>query len=408
MNTVVVGLQFGDEGKGKVVDAISSKYDIAVRFQGGPNAGHTVVVGGKRYKFHMLPAGIMGTGLGIIGNGCVVSPDKLMEEISEIFGDTMPNFKVSHRAHIILDVHVEMDGWEERMRSSKIGTTKRGIGPAYQDKVGRYGIRFQDLLAENVLEKKLENMKKRYEPYGLNFDVKEIKKKLLDFGRAMRERITDVSLLLNMEIKNGKSVLFEGAQGTLLDVDFGTYPFVTSSNTVAAQASVGSGVPITSIDNILGVAKAYITRVGQGPLPTEIEGEDAKKLRDAGGEYGTTTGRPRRVGWLDLPLLRYAAMINGVREIALTKIDVLGKMDEIYVCDKYIKEGVKYEYPPLDLNGVEPELVRFESWGNILENESVSDIPEVMEYIRFIEERTGIKVKMVSYGERRKDMEYIA
>jgi len=407
MNTVVVGLQFGDEGKGKVVDAISSKYDIAVRFQGGPNAGHTVVVGDKKYKFHMLPAGIIGAGLGIIGNGCVVSPDRLMEEIKEIFGNSMPNFKVSHRAHIILDVHVEMDGWEEKIRSSKIGTTKRGIGPAYQDKVGRYGIRFHDLLAEEILEKKLENLRRRYEPYGLDFDVKETKKKLLEFGGIIREKIADVSLLLNTEIKNGKSVLFEGAQGTLLDVDFGTYPFVTSSNTVAAQASVGSGVPINYINDILGVAKAYITRVGQGPLPTEIDGEDAKKLRDAGGEYGTTTGRPRRVGWLDLPLLRYAAMINGVREMVLTKVDVLGKMDEIYVCDKYIKEGVKYEYPPMNLEGVEPEFVRFESWGNILENERITDIPEIMEYIRFVEERTGIRVKMVSYGERRRDMSYI-
>ncbi|MCH6575888.1 MAG: adenylosuccinate synthase, partial [Bacteroidetes bacterium] len=342
--TVLVGSQWGDEGKGKIVDILSEKFDIVARYQGGANAGHTVEIGEKQYILHLIPSGILRDGVKcVIGNGVVIDPQALLDEI-KILEDNGINVEgrlfISHNAHLIMPYHKLLDSISESGKN-KIGTTGRGIGPCYIDKFDRKGIRIVDLLNRDVLEKKLRQnddeknilLKKLYGVKG--FDIEEIIKEYISFDEAIDSYVTDVPLMLNNAIKEGKNILLEGAQGTLLDVDHGTYPFVTSSNPTSGGACTGSGIPPNKIDNVFGIVKAYTTRVGNGPFPTELTDEAGEKLRQEGAEFGATTGRPRRCGWFDAFLVRYSAMINGIDAVAVTKLDVLSIFEKIKVCIGY-------------------------------------------------------------------------
>ena len=335
--SIIVGAQWGDEGKGKIVDMLSEEADIVARYQGGANAGHTIVFGGKKYVLHLIPSGILHPDTTcVIGNGVVIDPVALMEEIDmlESMGISVEGrLHISHKAHLIMPYHKQMDAAREKQAGS-IGTTGRGIGPAYYDKALRTGIRIVDLLDRDVLREKIRlNLEEKNQLlkalYGAEpIDVDAMIDEYLEFDTRIDPYITDTTLLLNTALKEGKRVLAEGAQGALLDLDHGTYPFVTSSNPTSGGACTGLGIPPTSISNVMGVVKAYSTRVGNGPFPTELNDETGELLRTEGHEFGATTGRKRRCGWLDIPALRYSIMINGISEIALTKLDVLGVLDE--------------------------------------------------------------------------------
>ncbi|NYZ76320.1 adenylosuccinate synthase [Candidatus Micrarchaeota archaeon] len=352
---VIVGTQWGDEGKGKVVDYYAGKADVVVRFSGGNNAGHTVVVKGKKYAFHLMPSGALrGTQL-IIGNGVVVDPKVLLEEMEMLKKEGItPKLLISERAHVIFPYHRALDEAEEQFKGKrKAGTTKRGIGPCYEDKAGRFGLRMCDLINREMLKEKIDHLfplkEKQIQMYGGRFDFS--KEQLLQeynaYGEKLKEYVCDANLEMNNAINSGKKVLFEGTQGTMLDVDHGMYPVGTSCNVTAGAACTGAGVSPTKINEVVGLMKAYVSRVGEGPLPTELKDETGEYIRKKGAEFGTTTGRPRRVGWLDIPALRYACRINGISGLAITKLDVLAGLEKVNICTSYsLDKKTTGEVPP--------------------------------------------------------------
>jgi adenylosuccinate synthase len=413
----VIGMQWGDEGKGKVVDILAKDFDYIVRFNGGENAGHTVVLDSKEFKLHLLPSGVLySEKFNVIGNGVVINPETLLKEINdfESAGVSMKNLLISERAHLVLPWHKIIDGIDDE--KNEIGTTKKGIGPAYGDKVTRTAaLRIVDLLHPEKLRTKIERIieikRKIIGSYGkeVTFDVDELYNKLLIFAEKIKPFITDTTSVLNRAIKNKKNILLEGAQGTLLDIDHGTYPYVTSSNTVAGSASVGSGIPPTKIDKVIGITKAYTTRVGGGPFQTELKDEIGEKIRQKGGEFGTTTGRPRRCGWLDLVALRYAKMLNDVREIIITKLDVFDGFREIKVCTAYEIDGKEIKDFPVELgDDIKPVYKTFKGW-RISKEEwreaaKKKKLPEqCSEYVDFIRKELDVKIRMVSFGPDRRD-----
>ena len=418
-NVVIVGAQWGDEGKGKIEDILMESADIVVRFQGGNNAGHTVIVGEEKFIFHLIPSGILHPGkVCIIGDGVVVDPEVLIKEIDVLKarGIFRPeDLLISKNAHLIMPYHKKLDVARERLRGeNKIGTTGRGIGPAYEDKVGRSGIRCGDLLNEETFRLKLKSNlieKNHYIKTILHeegFEVHELYHTYMHYAEVIAQHITDTSKFLSDAIGLKKKILFEGAQGTLLDVDHGTYPFVTSSNTVAGQAATGSGVGPSRIDKVIGITKAYCTRVGEGPFPTELSGAEADWLREQGGEYGATTGRPRRCGWFDAVALRYAARINGLDGLVVTKLDVLDKLDKIKVCTAYKYKGEIIEDFPTDGGAAakcEPVYEELDGWNSKTQGiTSFDKLPKKAQaYLKRIEELSGVKVEIVSVGANRKD-----
>ncbi len=409
----VIGTQWGDEGKGKVVDFLCEDADYVVRFQGGSNAGHTIKVGDEKYKFHLLPSGVVRGKTCVIGNGVVVDPEVFLEEIDSLRKRGIePRVMVSDRANVIMPYHKILDGAEESYLGKKrIGTTKRGIGPCYSDKIARKGIRVADLLNENLLRDKLESIfpikEKLAEIYGVrfDFDIDELVEKYTEYGRKIEPYVTDTIAELNRAIKEGKNVLLEGAQGVMLDVDFGTYPYTTSSNTISGGACTGSGIPPKCIDEVIGVVKAYTTRVGMGPLPTELKDEIGKHLQERGGEFGTTTGRARRCGWLDLVVLKHSITISGVDKIALTKLDVLDGLREVKVCVGYEYDGRIMDTVPSNiriLENVKPVYEKLDGWKSVSGAKTFENLPEeAKKYIKFIEEFLDIEVFLVSTGAER-------
>jgi len=401
MNTILIGLQWGDEGKGKVIDVLSKDASYVVRYQGGNNAGHTVVVDGESFVFHLLPSGILHKGkVCVIANGVVVDPVVLLEEIKMINNKRVNiegRLKISEQAHVIFPYHRILDGLRETKRSNKIGTTGRGIGPCYADKAFRCGIRMGDLLNKNLLKDKLrdnikeknEVFKKVYHHKGFSFD--ELYNTYLAYGKKLKNYICDASILLNDAVLKKKSILFEGAQGTFLDIDFGTYPFVTSSNTISAGACSGSGVAPTKIDKVIGVVKAYTTRVGEGPFVTEFSKSMDEDIRQKGREYGATTGRPRRCGWFDSVMVRHAVTLNGVDSMAMMKLDVLDQLETIKVCTAYSFKGKLFKNFPSDLEAVKnakPVYKDFKGWKlNISGIRAYKDLPsKAKDYIAAIED----------------------
>ncbi|HTK82231.1 MAG TPA: adenylosuccinate synthase [Bacteroidota bacterium] len=412
---IIVGAQWGDEGKGKIVDHLSENVDIVARYQGGANAGHTVIIGSNQYVLHLIPSGIFHPNvICIIGNGVVVDPIALMDEIQQLQKlniDIRGRLLISHNAHLIMPYHKLLDSMREQ-GSEKIGTTGRGIGPAYNDKFLRTGIKIVDLLDRSVFVKKLKrNIEEKNQLlkkiYGTNeLDVDKIVDEYEAFDKKIDEYVTDTALYLNTAIANGKRILAEGAQGALLDVDHGTYPFVTSSNPTSGGACTGLGIPPTAITSVLGVVKAYSTRVGNGPFPTELVGEAGKLLREIGGEYGATTGRPRRCGWFDAVSVRYSAMINGIQNIAITKLDVLDVFDQIKICTGYQFDDKILKTFPTDVRSLEsivPMYETFEGWKSTTSNiTSFSALPKnAQRYINAIAALTSTRVHLVSVGGRR-------
>ena len=413
--TVIVGSQWGDEGKGKIVDLLSSQVDIVVRYQGGANAGHTIQIGDKQYIFHLIPSGILHEQvICVIGNGVVIEPQALLDEIEmlEKHGiDIKGRLFISHNAHIIMPYHKLLDSINEK-GSQKIGTTGRGIGPSYIDKYARKGIRIADLLNKGTLKEKIRQnleeknnlFKKVYDHAEL--DVDEIIDECIRFDERIDSFITDTSAFLNDAIEKKKSILLEGAQGALLDVDHGTYPYVTSSNPTSGGACTGSGIPPTKISNVIGIVKAYTTRVGLGPFPTELFDEDGEKLGRIGAEFGATTGRPRRCGWFDAFLVDYSRKINGIDRAVITKLDVLGYFDEIKVCTGYEIDGKKLKYFPTseaELNAAEPVYETLKGWNADISNvRSYDELPqEAKEYLTFISMKCGFEIKYISVGPKR-------
>lgn len=416
-NIVIVGAQWGDEGKGKIVDMFTEYADLIVRFQGGNNAGHTIVVDGEKTVLHLIPSGILHPNKKcIIGNGVVVDPEVLIEEIDALkkkgrFDDE--RLLISEDAHIIMPYHKKIDVAMESIRGArKIGTTGRGIGPAYEDKTARTGLRFADLMDEKVFRDKLKFalMEKNQILSNLfhqsGFELHDIYDSYMQYAVRLGRYVTNTSIYINDEIKKGKKIMFEGAQGTLLDVDHGTYPYVTSSNTVAGGACSGSGVGPTHIDKVIGISKAYTTRVGEGPFPTELNDATGDWLREKGQEFGATTGRPRRCGWLDVIVLRHAARVNGLSGMAITKLDILSGLSKIKICTGYRFEGRIYnEFPsnPRVLNGAEPLYEEMDGWAEDLS--SVKDIDSLpsntKKYLKRIEELSGVETTLVSLGVER-------
>jgi len=412
---VIVGSQWGDEGKGKIVDHLSENVDIVARYQGGANAGHTVVIGQQEYILHLIPSGIFNENvICVIGNGVVVDPAALLEEIEMLrsFGlDIKKRLLISHNAHLIMPYHKLLDRLREE-QNSRIGTTGRGIGPAYIDKFSRTGIRIVDLLDREVLCKKIktnleEKNKVLKQIYGEEeLQVDDIIEQYQEFDKLIDEFVTDTSFYLNNALKENKTMLAEGAQGALLDIDHGTYPYVTSSNPTSGGACTGLGIPPTAITKITGIVKAYTTRVGNGPFPTELFGEEGDLLRRWGNEFGATTGRPRRCGWFDAMLVRYSARVNGIQEMAITKLDVLSDLSEIPVCTGYRLNGKILKTFPTDekrLDKLEPMYETLPGWKQTLtEITQYSDLPErAIQYITRLEELTGIPARIISVGARR-------
>ena len=416
---VIIGTQWGDEGKGKVTDFYGGKADAIVRFQGGNNAGHTIMAEGKTFKLHLLPSGIIRKDkLSVIGNGVVIDPDILMSEIAELRGMGIPvdNLRISDRAHIIMPYHKLLDGAEEVFRGKeKIGTTKRGIGPCYSDKISRLGVRMGDLLDPERLREKLEfliPLKQRIlEAYGIDerLDMEQIYIHLTGIAKELEGMIVDTSVLLRSMLDEGKEILLEGAQGTMLDVDHGTYPFTTSSNTTIGGAVTGSGLPASAMERITGIVKAYTTRVGEGPFPTELDDEIGQYLGEAGKEFGTTTGRSRRCGWLDLVVVKHAVDTSGISEIALTKIDVLTGLRELKVCIGYSINGKRTENFPAGIHSeITPIYETLKGWGELdterIVKEGYVSLPaEMKAYIEFVEKYTGARVSMISVGPKREE-----
>ena len=414
--TVVIGSQWGDEGKGKIVDLLSKDVDIVARYQGGANAGHTICWGDETFVLHLVPSGIFHEGVVcVIGNGVVLDPVAVMEEIRlirEAGYEVEGRLFISHNAHLIMPYHKRVEQAKEEARDGAIGTTGRGIGPSYVDKFARTGIRVVDLLDRDVLRGKLtraieEKNTLLRSVYGAEeLDVEAIIEEYVEFDQIIDPYVTDTTEYLCTALKDGKRVLAEGAQGSLLDVDFGTYPFVTSSHPTAGGACTGLGVPPTEIDRVIGIVKAYCTRVGNGPFPTELEDATGERLRTIGHEFGATTGRPRRCGWLDLVALGYTSMVNGFTELAITKLDVLSGLDEIKVCTTYRyngKETTRFPSEVQTLERVEPLYETLPGWQeDITEVRSFEELPEnAQRYLRFITERTGVDITMISTGPKR-------
>ncbi len=411
--TALVGAQWGDEGKGKTIDILASRADMVVRAMGGSNAGHTVVTDGVTYKLHLIPSGILYRGtICVVGNGTVISPSVILKEIRGLkdHGVSMDNLRIDARAHVILPYHVAMDELSEKsLGKGDIGTTKNGIGPCYMDKAERVGIRMCDLINPGIFREKLYRnvavknkvLAALYGAEPMNAD--EIFEEYCEYAKKLAPYVCDTSVLVYDAIRAGKKVLFEGAQGALLDLDVGTYPFVTSSHPTSGGFCVGSGIGPTLIDEVIGVCKSYTTRVGKGPFPTELFGEMGEHIRRTGFEYGTTTGRPRRCGWLDTVILRFAVRVNGLTSLAVNKLDTLTGIDKLKVCVAYVKNGVKIENFPCDisdLEGCEPVYVEVDGWKEDIENvRSYDDLPAAAKaYIELIEREAGVPVKMIGVG----------
>lgn len=413
---VVIGTQWGDEGKGKYIDMLAADSDIVVRFSGGNNAGHTIVADGVKYALHLIPSGILHKGKTcIIGNGVVIDPGVLIKEMKGLMekGVSTDRLFISDRAHVIMPYHKELDALQEKFRgSSSLGTTKRGIGPAYSDKTERSGIRMCDLIDREAFEEKVrENLQIKNaiieKVYGGQpFDADSIIAEYTEYAKFLADHVTDVNDMIFSAMEQGKNILFEGAQATFLDLDFGTYPYVTSSNPVAGGVCTGAGVGPGCIDEVYGVLKAYTSRVGAGPFPTEQNNEIGDTIRELGHEYGTTTGRPRRCGWLDAVMIKYAARVNGLTALAINHVDTIGKLDKIKLCRAYKKDGVEITHFPASLKELakcEPVYEEFDSWDEDISGiRSFEALPEnAKKYLRRIEELTGVKVKLIGVGSGR-------
>ena len=416
--TTIVGAQWGDEGKGKITDFFANQSNYVVRFHGGNNAGHTVIVDGKIFKLHLIPSGVIyGKPLSVIGNGVVVDPKALIDEIEYLKEKGIdPNLMVSDRAHVIMPYHIALDSaLSSHQQDLAAGSTNRGIAPVYADKMYRNGIRMIDLIEPDVFNEKLDkgfdfNKGLIENALGKSLDhtKQDIYNTYIEYGKILKPYISDVSVELFNAYKQGKNILFEGAQGMSLDVDHGIYPYTTSSNTAAGHVSIGTGVSFKSVNRIIGVVKAYLSRVGESPLPTELEDKTADYIRESGGEYGTTTGRPRRIGWLDLVQVRQAVRVNGLTEIALTKLDVLNNINDILVCNSYdIGNREVYEMPAslTDYRNAKPIYQKLKGWGNIPENiwdKCFDKLPQaIKDYVSFIEDSVDCKVTILSVGPQR-------
>ena len=416
-NVIITGAQWGDEGKGKIVDILTEDADYIVRYQGGHNAGHTVVIGNEQFVLHLIPSGVLRPEKKcVIGNGVVIDPRALLEEIAGLRArgiEVRNHLYISQRAHVIMPYHKAIEKESERSKGSlKIGTTGRGIGPAYADKMARVGIRMVDILNPEVFWEKLkiniqemnDFLEKLYGVQG--FQTEEVYREYLRYGEELREYVVDTSLLLNRAIDQGRHLLFEGAQGTHLDVDHGTYPYVTSSNATAGGALTGTGVGPTKVDKVIGVVKAYTTRVGSGPFPTELKDTVGERLRDRGKEFGATTGRPRRCGWLDILAVRYASRINGFTGMVITKLDILDGLREIRICTGYRYQGEIFDEMPSELKvleACEPVYETLEGWtentGGIVSYEALP--PQARRYVERIRDLVGVEIAMLSTGYRR-------
>ncbi len=417
---VIIGAQWGDEGKGKITDLLAERANAVVRFQGGNNAGHTIVRDGQTWKLHLMPSGILHPGkLCVIGNGVVIDPKVLTEEIEGLRrrNINVSSLKISANAHLIMPYHMMLDhAGEAKLGRLQIGTTRRGIGPCYADKAARLGIRMQDLLDEKILKKKivvaLEPKRLSLRPFAKDpaLDLQAMTDEYLTYGHRLEMHIADTSRMVLEQLDAGQVVVFEGAQGTLLDIDHGTYPFVTSSNPVAGAACIGAGVGPKDIDEVWGVTKAYSTRVGAGPFPTELEGPFADELREKGGEYGTTTGRPRRVGWLDLVALRYAARINSLTALAVTKLDVLSGLPELQICTRYRgPEGAEFDHFPYHQTVLHHAVGEYEtlpSWSeDITECRSEDELPgAARDYLQYIADFVKVPVALIGVGPGRDEV----
>ena len=418
--TVIVGAQWGDEGKGKVIDLLAERAEVVIRFQGGNNAGHTIVHQGETWKFHLIPSGILYPGcVCIIGNGVVVDPAVLCSEIDGLRarGVDVSNLKNSANAHVIMPYHLMLDTeGEQRLGKNLIGTTKRGIGPAYADKAARLGIRMQDLLDERILKKKitaaLEPKQLSLRPFEKDIDLQAITEQYLTYGHRLEQHIADGQQIVWGALDQDKHVLFEGAQGALLDIDHGTYPFVTSSNPIAGGATTGAGVGPRDIDEVWGVTKAYATRVGSGPFPSELHDDVGEEIRQKGGEFGTTTGRPRRTGWLDVVALRYAARLNSLSALAVTKLDVLSGFDQISVCTAYTSardedfKTTTFPYHQSVLHHAVGEYEQLPGWSEDISGvRSWDELPQAArDYLAYVEEAVGVPVVMAGVGPGREQI----
>ena len=412
---VLLGLQWGDEGKGKIVDVLTPKYDIIARFQGGPNAGHTLEFNGIKHVLHTIPSGIFHDGnLNVVGNGVVIDPvifKKEIDALKKMGVDVKAKLYISKRAHLILPTHRLIDAASEAAKGKdKIGSTLKGIGPTYMDKTGRNGLRVGDISSPNF-KQKYEALVAKHKQilafHNYEYNLAELEPAFFEGIEVLNElKHIDSELFINKAMKAGKKILAEGAQGSLLDIDFGTYPFVTSSNTVTAGACTGLGVAPGNIGNVIGIFKAYCTRVGSGPFPTELNDAVGEQIRAVGREFGATTGRPRRCGWLDLPALNYAIMINGVTELMMMKADILSEFDTIKVCTHYKFKGETIDYLPYDIidEAVEPVYIEMKGWKkDLTQMDSQDQLPvELTDYVKFIERETGVPIKVVSIGPDRK------
>ena len=413
---VLLGLQWGDEGKGKIVDVFAPQYDVVARFQGGPNAGHSLEFDNVKHILHNIPSGVFHERiLNIIGNGVVIDPVMLRKEVEELQAKGIninSNLSISRKAHLILPTHRILDAASEAAKGkSKIGSTLKGIGPTYMDKTGRNGLRIGDIEDENFMEK-YAFLKKKHQSllnqYNYDYDLEESESKWFASIKLINSfQFVDSEHTINRLMAEGKSILAEGAQGTLLDIDFGSYPYVTSSNTICAGACIGLGVSPKNVGNVYGVFKAYCTRVGSGPFPTETQNDEGIKLQKQGNEFGATTGRPRRCGWLDLPALKYAIMLNGVTELIMTKADVLSGFEKIKICTAYKMQGKTIGYFPYDQYQIdEPLYKEFDGWKqDISQINHFSHLPDAFKrYTQFIEEQTGVPIKLISTGPDRKNL----
>jgi adenylosuccinate synthase len=413
---VIVGAQWGDEGKGKATDLIASRIDYVVKFNGGNNAGHTVVIGNEKYALHLLPSGILTEGVTpVISNGVVVDLAVLFEELDALTsrGIDVSRLRISANAHVITEYHRTLDKVTERFLGKRqIGTTGRGIGPTYADKINRVGIRIQDIFDEGILRQKVEGaldlknhlLVKIYNRRAIAVD--EIVDELRSYAERLRPMVCDTSMLLHTALYDDKTVLFEGGQATMLDVDHGTYPFVTSSNSTAGGASTGAGIGPNRITRVIGIVKAYTTRVGSGPFPTELDDEFGERLRSVGAEFGTTTGRPRRCGWYDAPIARYSARINGITDFVLTKLDVLTGLDEIPVCVAYEVDGVRFDEMPVnqsDFHHAKPIYENFPGWNEDISNaREFADLPvNAQAYVLAVEKISGARISAIGVGPAR-------
>lgn len=416
MVDVVLGTFFGDEGKGKIIDFLSKDADISVRCSGGNNAGHTINVDGKKFAFHLIPSGILNKNTkAVIGNGVVVDPKVLIEELEnlEANGISISNFYLSDKAQIIFPYHIKMDELQEEIRENKIGTTKRGIGPAYCDKFERSGIRAEDLISdrfESMVRENVKNKNKIFELYGYKtFDAEEIIKEYKIYAKKLKPYIVDTVTMMHESVEKGEKILCEGAQATLLDIDFGSYPYVTSSNPTIGGVCTGTGIGAKYIGEVYGVLKAYSSRVGEGPYITEQKNEVGDLIRELGHEYGTTTKRPRRCGWLDLVALKYSVMLNGITGLAINHVDTIGKLDKIKLCTSYKhdeKIDMKYSTNPDYIAKCEPVYEEFEgNFGDISNIKSRDELPEnAKKYLKRIEEIVGVPIRFIGTGAGREDM----